>query len=124
MDCLYHKICLQEYWSHDSLYEVSFLGVTILKSTIRPCMKYYFLAWAGASSCNLDMLDKLEKWVCGTVRLNKSFYRYSSGRWLSELAELGYPLVILLGSIIFMSLFQDVIRMSVSPVFFLAQLDC
>ena len=31
------------------------------KSTIQPCMKYCCHAWAGAPSCYLELLDKLQK---------------------------------------------------------------
>ena len=31
----------------------------LYESTIRPCFKYCSHAWAGASSCYLDMLDQL-----------------------------------------------------------------
>ena len=59
-------------------------------------MKYYFLAWAGASSCNLDMLDKLEKWVCGTVRLTlTSFPKELAHRRnvATQSPSIGIPLV-------------------------------
>ena len=36
------------------------------KSTIRPCMEYCHV-WAGAPSCYLELLDKLQKWICRTV---------------------------------------------------------
>ena len=31
------------------------------KSTIHPCMEYYCHVWAGAPSCYLELLDKLQK---------------------------------------------------------------
>ena len=37
------------------------------KSTIQPCMEYCCHAWAGAPSCYLDMLDKLQKQIRRTV---------------------------------------------------------
>ena len=37
------------------------------KSTIQPCMEYCSHFWAGASSCYLEMLDKLQKRICRTV---------------------------------------------------------
>ena len=37
------------------------------ESTILPCMEYCCHAWAGAPSCYLEMLDKLQKQVCRTV---------------------------------------------------------
>ena len=39
----------------------------LYKSTILPCMEYCCYVGADDSSCNLDMLDKLQKWVCGTI---------------------------------------------------------
>ena len=39
----------------------------LYKSTIHPCMEYCCYVWAGASSCYLQLLDKLQKWVCRTV---------------------------------------------------------
>ena len=77
----------------------------LYKSTFRPCMEYCCHVWAGASSCYLKLLDKLQKRICRTVgpslaasleplahRANVAslslFYRYYFGRCLSELAEL------------------------------------
>ena len=37
------------------------------KSTIRPCMEYCCHVWAGAPSCYLDLLDKLQKRICRIV---------------------------------------------------------
>ena len=31
------------------------------------CMKYYCHVWASAISCFLEMLDKLQNQICGTV---------------------------------------------------------
>ena len=39
----------------------------IYKSTICPCMEYCCHVWAGAPSCYLDLLDKLQKWICRIV---------------------------------------------------------
>ena len=67
------------------------------KSTIRPCMEYCCHIWAGAPSCCLELLDKLQKWICWTVGpllaaslepLAHLFYRYYFGRCSSELAQL------------------------------------
>ena len=33
----------------------------LYKSTIRPCMEYCCHVWAGAPSCYLELLDKLQK---------------------------------------------------------------
>ena len=37
------------------------------KSTIRPCMEYCSHIWAGAPSCYLELLDKLQKRICRAV---------------------------------------------------------
>ena len=37
------------------------------KSTVRPCMEYCCDVWAGAPSCYLELLDKLQKRICRTV---------------------------------------------------------
>ena len=75
------------------------------KSTIHPFMEYCYQVWAGALSCYLEMLDKLQKWICRTVgpslaasleplahRWNvvsiSLFYRCYFGRCSSELAQL------------------------------------
>ena len=81
------------------------VALYLYKSTIRPCMEYCCHVWAGAPSCYLELLDKLEKRICRTVgpslaasleplahRRNLAslslFYRYYFGRCSSELAEL------------------------------------
>ena len=77
----------------------------LYKSTIRPCMEYCCHVWAGAPSCYLDLLDKLQKQICRILgpslaasleplahRRNVAslslFYRYYFGRCSSELAQL------------------------------------
>ena len=105
-----------------------------------------FHVWAGAPSCYLELLDKLQKRICRTAgpslaasfeplahRRNVAslsfFYRYYFGRCSSELPQLvplileGGPLVILIDCMIFLSPFLDVTRMSMSTVSFLGQLD-
>ena len=75
------------------------------KSTIRPCMEYCCDVWAGAPSCYLDLLDKLQKRICRVVGPSLAasleplahhrnvaslslFYRYYFARCSSELAQL------------------------------------
>ena len=41
----------------------------LYKSTICPCMEYYFHIWADAPSCYLELLDKLQNRICRTVGL-------------------------------------------------------
>ena len=77
----------------------------LYKSTICPCMEYCCHIWAGAPSCYLDLLDKLQKRICRIVGPSLAasleplahlrnvaslslFYRYYFGRWSSELAHL------------------------------------
>ena len=43
------------------------VALYLCKSTIRPCMEYCYHVWAGAPSCYLEMLDKLQKQICRTV---------------------------------------------------------
>ena len=81
------------------------VALYLYKSTIRPCMEYCCHVCAGAPSCYLDLLDKLQKRICRIVgpslaasleplahRRNVAslslFYRYYFGRCSSELAQL------------------------------------
>ena len=43
------------------------VAIYLYKSTIRPCMDYCCQVWAGAPSCNVELLYKLQKWICRTV---------------------------------------------------------
>ena len=73
------------------------VALCLYKSTIHRCMEYCCHVWAGAPSCYLELLHKLQKWICGTVgpslaasheplarRQNLAslslFYRYYFGR--------------------------------------------
>ena len=80
------------------------VALYLYKSTIRPCMKYCYHVSAGAPSCYLELLDKLQKWICRTVGLSLaaslepfahhgnvaslSLFCYNFGRFSSELAQL------------------------------------
>ena len=81
------------------------VALYLYKSTIRPCMEYCCHVWAGAPSCYLELLDKLQKRICRTVgyalassleclvhRRNVAslslFSRYYFGRYSSELVWL------------------------------------
>ena len=44
------------------------VALYLYKSTIHPCMEYCCLVWAGAPSCYLELLDKLQKRICRIVR--------------------------------------------------------
>ena len=41
--------------------------LNLYKSTIRPSIEYCCHVWAGARSCYLELLDKLQKRICRTV---------------------------------------------------------
>ena len=43
------------------------VALHLYKSTIRPCLEYCCHVWAGAPRCFLELLDKLQKRICGTV---------------------------------------------------------
>ena len=46
------------------------VALHLYKYTMHPCMEYYFHIWAGAPSCYLELLDKLQKWICRTLGLS------------------------------------------------------
>ena len=81
------------------------IALYLSKSTTRPCMEYCCHIWAGAPSCYLELLDKLQKRICRIVgpslaafleplahRRNVAslsfFSRYYFGICFSELAQL------------------------------------
>ena len=83
-------------------YEVA---MYLYKSTIHPCIKHCCKVFAGAPSCYLEILDKLQKQIYRTVGLSLAasleplahrqnvassslLYRYYFGRCSSELAQL------------------------------------
>ena len=43
------------------------VALHLYKSTIQSCMEYCCHVWVGAPSCYLELLDKLQKWICRTV---------------------------------------------------------
>ena len=80
------------------------VALYLYKSTICSCMEYCSHVWAGAPSYYLELLDKLQKWICRAAgpslaasleplahRRNVAslslFYRYCFGRCSSELAQ-------------------------------------
>ena len=123
------------------------VGLYLYISAIRPCMEYCCRVLAGAPSCSLELLDKLQKGICRTVSpyLAASlelladrrsvaslglFYRYYFGNvhlnwlnWFHFLILKGGLLVILIDCMIFLSPFLDVTRISMSTVSFLAHID-
>ena len=46
------------------------VALYLYKSTIRPCIEYCCHVWAGAPSCYLDLLDKLQKRYAGLLVLH------------------------------------------------------
>ena len=123
------------------------VALYLYKFSIRPCMEYCCDVWAGAPSCYLELLDKLQKQICRTVGPSLAasleplahhrnvaslslFCRYTLVdvhlNWLNCFHFLileGDLLVNLIDCMIFLSPFLDVTRMSMSIVSFLAQLD-
>ena len=43
------------------------VALYLYKSTIQPCVEFSCHIWAGAPSCYLELLDKLQKQICRTV---------------------------------------------------------
>ena len=43
------------------------VALYLCKSVIRPCMEYCCHVWAVSASCYLELLDKLQKWICMTL---------------------------------------------------------
>ena len=104
------------------------VALYLYKSTIQPYMEYCYHVWAGAPSCYLELLDKLQKQICRTldpsfaasleplahcrnVASLNLFYRYYFGRCSAELVPLileeGLH-IILMDCMIFLSPFLDV----------------
>ena len=101
----------------------------------------------GKPSCHLDMLDKLQKWICRTVgptlvasaeplghcrniaslsffcRYFLVYFHLNWLNWFCLLNLLGVLLVVLIDCMIFLSPFLDVVRLSMSTASFLPQLD-
>ena len=109
-------------------------------------MEYCCHVWAGAPSCYLELLDRLQKRLCRTVApsLAASLEPLAHGRDVASLSlcyrylvdvlqnwlnRFHFPfldgglLVTLIDCMIFLSPFLDVTGMSMSTVSFLAQLD-
>ena len=89
---------------HSMNFVSSEVALYLYKSTLCPCMEYCCHVWAGAASCSLELLDKLQKQICRTVGFSVAtsveilthhwnvaslslFYRYYIDRCLSELLE-------------------------------------
>ena len=123
------------------------VALYLYKSTIRPCMKYSCHIWAGTPRCYLELLDKLQKWICRAVgpslaasleplthhqivaRLSL-FYGYYFRRCSSELAQLvplpysqGRSTLYSVGLHYFSATIPRCYKVSMSTVSFLAQPD-
>ena len=116
------------------------VALYLYKSTICPCMEYCCQVWAGAPSCSLQLIDKLQKQICRSVcsslaaPLEPLVHRRSVAslslfysitlvdvlpnwlNWFHFLLPDGGLLVILIDCMIFLSPFLDVIKMSMSTV--------
>ena len=112
------------------------VALYLYKSTIQPCVECCCHIWAGAPSCYLQLLDKLQKQICRTVGSSLAtsveplahcrnvaslslFYSYYFDsdllnwlNWFHLLFLEGGKLVILIDCMIFLSPFLDVERMS------------
>ena len=122
------------------------VALYLYKSAIRPGMEYCCHIWAGAPTCYLELLEKLQKRICRTgpslaasleplahrrkVTSLRLFYSITLidnlQNWLNcfhfLFLEIGL-LVILIACMIFLPPFLDVRRMSISTVSFPAELD-
>ena len=123
------------------------VALYLYKSAIQSCIKYCCHVWTGASSCQLEFLDRLQKWICRTAGPSLAaffepladhwnvaswslLYRYYVGRSSFELAlVVPVPYCWRRSSRYsdylhdFSVTALDVTRMSMSTVSFLAQLD-
>ena len=99
------------------------VALYLCKSTIPPCMEYCCHIWAGAPSCYLELLDKLQKQICMTVGLSLAAFleplAHQQNMVSLSLSFRYYFLflkgglhVILIDCMIFLSPFQDVTRIS------------
>ena len=109
---------------------------------LMPCMEYSCHVWAGAPSCYLELLDKLQKWICGTVGLSQAAsleplaHRQSAANkyffvgialvdvhlnwlnWSDFLILEGGLLIILIDCMVFLLPFVDFLRLSMSTAVF------
>ena len=118
----------------------------LYKSIIQPFMEYCYHFWAGASSCYLELLDKLQKRISRTVGPSLSASRQPLAhcwnvaslslfyRWLVDIHRNWLNLflflilkvglrVILIDCMIFLSPFLEVRKLPMSKVSFLTQLE-
>ena len=111
------------------------VALYLYKSTIRPHMEYCCHVWDGAPRCYLELLDKLQKWICRAVGPSLAasldplphcqnvailifFYRCYCGRCSCELAQLGplrYPWVRSTFNVTIVTCYNDVYVNSFFP---------
>ena len=62
----------------------------LYKSIIRPCKEYCSHVWDGAPTCYFELLDKLQKCICGTIGplLAASFKPLTDRRNVASLAHI------------------------------------
>ena len=101
----------------------SFFLLRLSCTSIKWCMKYCCYVWAGAPSHYLELLDKLQKQICGTIRPSSAvsheplahhqnvarlslFNMYQLVDWFHFLILERALLVILIGCMIFLSPFK------------------
>ena len=105
----------------------------LYKSTTRPCMEYCCRVWAGTPRCYMELLHKLFTcltctchlpWNLGAfskcsqlIRITLKDFQLNWLNWFRFLIFVGGPPVILTSCMIFLSLFLDVNRMSMSIAF-------
>ena len=120
------------------------VALYLYKSTTQPCIEYCYHVWSGAPSYYLKILDKLQKQIFRTVgpslaaSLEPLAHHWNAAslslitlvdallnwfNWFHFLIVEGGLLIILIDWMVFLSTFPDVIRMSMSTVFFLTKLE-
>ena len=120
------------------------VALYLYKSAIHSCMEYCCHVRAGDPSCYLEMLDRLQRWICRTAdpslsaSLKPLLHRWSETRltrgitlvdvhlnwlnWFHFLILEGGLLVFLIDCIIFLPPFLEDTRISMSTISFLWQL--
>ena len=110
------------------------VALYLYKSIMQLYMEYSCYVWVGASSCYLELLDKLQKPIEPFPHYNQLKYLLQVLLWYiffwtgstdstSLFSKEVYPLFWLIDCMIFQPPFLDVTKMSMSTVSFLAQLD-
>ena len=121
------------------------VALYLYKPVIWPCIEYCCHVWTGTPKCYLQLLDKLQTWICRTVGLSLAAfleplvyygnvaslslfcrYCYAPLNWLNwfhfPILE-GGLLIILIDCMISLSPFFNITRISMTAVFFVAHLN-